>query len=220
MTDLLNSPARRLDLPPADSAKQLIVFVHGFGADGNDLISLGQYFAQVAPDAAFISPNAPYRCDGSPFGYQWYDVWMQDRDERLAAIRSTAAIFDNFINQQLTRHGLTEKDLVLVGFSQGTMMSLFTAPRRAHAVAGIVGYSGRMEAPDLLKEEIQSKPPVVMVHGDSDELLAVSEMETAAAALRENGIEIDTHVRPGAGSWYRRRRHPHRAGVRRRVLRN
>ena len=95
------------------------MFVHGFGADGNDLISLGQYFAQVAPDAAFISPNAPYRCDGSPFGYQWYDVWMQDRDERLAAIRSTAAIFDNFINQQLTRHGLTEKNLVLSDSPKG-----------------------------------------------------------------------------------------------------
>ena len=77
------------------------MFVHGFGADGNDLISLGQCFAQVAPDAAFISPNAPTGAMGS-FGYQWYDVWMQDRDERLAAIRSTAAIFDNFINQQLS----------------------------------------------------------------------------------------------------------------------
>ena len=174
MTDLPELSGPEAGPTSGGPAKQLIVFVHGFGADGNDLISLGQYFAQVAPDAAFISPNAPYRCDGSPFGYQWYDVWMQDRDERLAAIRSTAAIFDNFINQQLQRHGLTEKDLVLVGFSQGTMMSLFTAPRRAHAVAGIVGYSGRMEAPDLLKEEIQSKPPVVMVHGDSDELLAAA----------------------------------------------
>jgi phospholipase/carboxylesterase len=184
MTDLPELSGPEAGPASGGPAKQLIVFVHGYGADGNDLISLGQYFAQVAPDAAFISPNAPYRCDGSPFGYQWYDVWMQDRDERLAAIRSTAA---------------TEKDLVLVGFSQGTMMSLFTAPRREKAVAGIVGYSGRMEAPDLLKDEIRSKPPVVMVHGDSDELLAVSEMETAAAALRENGVEIDTHVRPGLG---------------------
>jgi phospholipase/carboxylesterase len=199
MTDLPELSGPEAGPASGGPAKQLIVFVHGYGADGNDLISLGQYFAQVAPDAAFISPNAPYRCDGSPFGYQWYDVWMQDRDERLAAIRSTAAIFDNFIDGQLARHSLTEKDLVLVGFSQGTMMSLFTAPRREKAVAGIVGYSGRMEAPDLLKDEIRSQPPVVMVHGDSDELLAVSEMETAAAALRENGVEIDTHVRPGLG---------------------
>lgn len=180
-------------------AKQLIIFVHGYGADGNDLFSLSQYFAQVAPDAAFVSPNAPYRCDGAPFGYQWYDVWMQDPAERLAAIRSTGAIFDNFIAQQLDRRGLTEEQLVLVGFSQGTMMSLFAAPRRENAVAGIVGYSGRMESPDLLAGEIRSKPPVVMVHGDSDELLAVSDMETAAAALKSCGVEIETHVRPGLG---------------------
>jgi len=153
----------------------------------------------VAPDAAFISPNAPYRCAGAPSGYQWYDVWMQDPAERLVAIRSTAAIFDNFLTQQLERRGLTEANLVLVGFSQGTMMSLFAAPRREKAIAGIVGYSGRMESPDKLVNEIRAKPPVVMVHGDSDELLAVSDMETAAAALKDCGVEIETHVRPGLG---------------------
>ena len=180
-------------------AKQLIIFVHGYGANGEDLISLSRYYAQVSPDAAFISPDAPYRCDGAPMGFQWYDVWMKDPAERLAAIRSTGEIFDNFVTGQLARHGLSEDKLVLIGFSQGTMMSLFTAPRRENAIAGIVGYSGRMESPDTLKAEIRSKPPVVMVHGDSDELLAVSEMETAAATLRDCGVEIDTHIRPGLG---------------------
>jgi phospholipase/carboxylesterase len=180
-------------------AKQLVIFVHGYGANGQDLISLAQYFAQVVPDAAFISPDAPYRCDGAPMGFQWYDVWMQDPADRLAAIRSTGEIFDNFVTAQLARHGLTEDKLVLIGFSQGTMMSLFTAPRREKAIAGIVGYSGRMESPETLKDEIRSRPPVVMVHGDSDELLAVSEMETAATTLRDCGVEIDTLVRPGLG---------------------
>ena len=199
MTELIDLSGPEIGPASGGPAKKIIVFVHGYGADGNDLISLGQHFAQAVPDAAFISPNAPYRCDGSPYGYQWYDVWMKDREERLAAIRSTAAIFDNFIDQQLARHELAEEDLVLVGFSQGTMMSLFTAPRRENPVAGLVGYSGRMEAPDLLKDEIRSKPQVVMVHGDSDELLPLSEMETAAAALRENGVAVDTHIRPGLG---------------------
>jgi phospholipase/carboxylesterase len=180
-------------------AKQLIIFVHGYGANGEDLISLSRYYAQVSPDAAFISPDAPYRCDGAPMSFQWYDVWMKDPAERLAAIRSTGEIFDNFVTGQLAVHGLSEDKLVLIGFSQGTMMSLFTAPRRENAIAGIVGYSGRMESPDTLKAEIRSKPPVVMVHGDSDELLAVSEMETAAATLRDCGVEIDTHIRPGLG---------------------
>ena len=173
-------------------AKQLVIFVHGYGANGQDLISLAQYFGQVVPDAAFISPDAPYRCDGAPFGFQWYDVWMQDPAERLAAIRSTGEIFDNLVTAQLARHGLTEDKLVLIGFSQGTMMSLFTAPRREKAIAGIVGYSGRMESPAMLKDEIRSRPPVVMVHGDSDELLAVAEMETAAATLRECSIVSST----------------------------
>ena len=199
MTELIDLSGPEIGPASGGPAKKIIVFVHGYGADGNDLISLGQHFAQAVPDAAFISPNAPYRCDGSPYGYQWYDVWMKDREERLAAIRSTAAIFDNFIDQQLARHELAEEDLVLVGFSQGTMMSLFTAPRRENPVAGLVGYSGRMEAPDLLKDEIRSKPQVVMVHGDSDELLPLSEMETAAAAVRENGVAVDTHIRPGLG---------------------
>ena len=199
MNDLPQLSGPEAEPASGGPAKQLIVFVHGYGADGNDLFSLSEYFAHVAPDAAFISPNAPYRCAGAPSGYQWYDVWMQDPAERLVAIRSTAAIFDNFLTQQLERRGLTEANLVLVGFSQGTMMSLFAAPRREKAIAGIVGYSGRMESPDKLVNEIRAKPPVVMVHGDSDELLAVSDMETAAAALKDCGVEIETHVRPGLG---------------------
>ena len=103
MTDLPELSGPEAGPASGGPAKQLIVFVHGYGAAGHDLISMGQYFAQVAPDAAFISPNAPYRCDRSPFGYQWYDVWLQDRDERLAAIRSTAAIFDNFIKYSILR---------------------------------------------------------------------------------------------------------------------
>ena len=193
----LNGP----EAEPSSTSKpeQLIILVHGYGADGNDLFSLGQYFGQIAPGAAIIAPNAPYRCQASPFGFQWYDVWLQDPAERLSAIRSTAAIFDNFIDQQLDRWGLSADKLILIGFSQGTMMSLFAAPRRETSVAGIVGYSGRMESPDLLATEIRSKPPVVLVHGDSDELLAVSEMETAAKTLEENGIPVATHVRPGLG---------------------
>ena len=93
-------------------------------------------------NAAIIAPNAPYRCQASPFGFQWYDVWLQDPAERLSAIRSPAAIFDNFIDQQLDRWGLSAAKLILIGFSQGTMMSLFAAPRRETSVAGIVGYSG------------------------------------------------------------------------------
>tara|TARA_B100000686_G_scaffold353070_2_gene457188 strand:+ start:1573 stop:2235 length:663 start_codon:yes stop_codon:yes gene_type:complete len=199
MSDIIKLSGPEAEPASGGQAKQLIVFVHGYGADGNDLISLNNQFSQVAPEAAFFSPNAPFSCEGSPFGFQWYDVWMQDPEERLAAIRSTAAIFDNFITEQLKRRNLEAKDLLLIGFSQGTMISLHVAPRRALPIAGIIGYSGRMEAPDLLKDEICSKPPVILIHGDSDELLAVSEMETAAEALRDNGVVTEAHIRPNLG---------------------
>lgn len=181
------------------TARHLVMFLHGYGADGNDLISLSQPFASVVPDAAFVAPNAPARCAAQPFGYQWYDVWQQDRAERLAEIRSATAILDDFITSQLAAHGLGEENLLLVGFSQGTMMSLFVGPRRAKAVAGILGYSGRLEGADLLADEIRSKPPVTLVHGADDPLVHVSETEKAAAILRQCGIVTDTHVRPGLG---------------------
>ena len=180
-------------------ARHLVMFLHGYGADGNDLISLSRPFASVLPEAAFVAPNAPARCAGLPFGYQWYDVWQQDRAERLAEIRSAAATLDDFITGELAARGLGEENLLLVGFSQGTMMSLFVGPRRAKAAAGIVGYSGRLEGADLLADEIRSKPPVALVHGIEDPLVPVSETEKAAAILRQCGVVTDTHVRPGLG---------------------
>lgn len=180
-------------------ARQLVMFLHGYGADGNDLIGLAGRFAAVLPDAAFVAPDAPEPCGAAPFGRQWYDVWLEDRAERLAAVRSAAEILDGFVTAELARRGLGEESLLLVGFSQGTMMALFAAPRRARAVAGIVGYSGRMEGADLLAAEIRSRPPAVLVHGDADPLLPVSETEKAAAALRGCGVAADVHVRPGLG---------------------
>ena len=198
------NPDIRLAGPRAEpasggAARRLVMFLHGYGADGNDLISLSQHFASAVPDAAFVAPNAPARCAGMPFGYQWYDVWQQDRAERLAEIRSAAAILDDFITGELAARGLGEEDLLLVGFSQGTMMSLFVGPRRAKAVAGMIGYSGRLEGADLLAGEIRSKPPVALVHGADDPMVHVSETEKAAAILRQCGIVTDMHVRPGLG---------------------
>ena len=197
MTELLSGP----EIAPASGgqARGLIIFLHGYGADGNDLIGLGPHFAEVVPDVAFVSPNAPERCGGSPFGYQWYDVWMQDRAERLAAIRRAASLLDAFITSEIDRWSVPEDRVMLVGFSQGTMMSLFVAPRRARPVGGILGYSGRLEAPDLLSDELQCRPPVILAHGDSDELLPLQEMENASSALRGCGFEVATHVCNGLG---------------------
>ena len=130
--------------PAASGGKprRLIVFLHGFGADGNDLIGLAPYFADVVPDADFLSPHAPYPCVMAGFGRQWFNVYEQNAEGRLAAIRVAAGILDRFLDDELKARGLTDAELALIGFSQGTMMSLFVAPRRARACAGVIGYSG------------------------------------------------------------------------------
>lgn len=181
------------------AAKQLVILLHGVGADGNDLIGLAPHFAQALPEAAFVAPNAPYPCDMAPSGHQWFSIQADNPDDRLAQIRATAEIINGFIDGELAQRGLTDDRLALVGFSQGTMMSLFVAPRRATPCAGVMGYSGRLESPALLAGETVSRPPVVLVHGDSDALLPVRLMAEAAAALTANGFDVETHVRPGLG---------------------
>ncbi len=198
-TDLLDLSGPSFGPASGGAARSLVILLHGVGADGNDLIGLAPRFAAALPDTAFVSPNAPYPCDMAPHGRQWFSIQTQDPALRLAAIRQTAAILNAFIDAELAAHFLSDDRLALVGFSQGTMMSLFTAPRRERPCAGIMAYSGRLEGGAELAAEIQSRPPVMMVHGDQDELLPVASMTDAAARLRDNGIEVETHIRPGLG---------------------
>ena len=179
--------------------KRMVILLHGYGANGDDLIGLAQPFAQVLPDTVFLAPNAPYRCEMSPMGYQWFDVWNQNAADRLRQLRETAEIADAFIDAALAEHGLTDRDLALCGFSQGTMLSLHVGLRRPKPCAGILGYSGRLEAPETLTGEIVSRPPVMLIHGEQDELLAVALMDAAAERLRECGVKVETHRRPGLG---------------------
>jgi len=180
-------------------AKQLVVLLHGLGADGNDLIGLAPVLSQVLPDAAFVSPNAPFPCDMAPFGYQWFSVQDRTPAVMLAGVRMAASILDPFLDEQLEAHGLTPDRMALIGFSQGTMMSLHVGLRRPEPVAGILGYSGRLIAPELLPDEIRSRPPVQLVHGQADEMVPFESMALAAEALREAGVEVETHACPGLG---------------------
>ena len=179
--------------------KQLIILCHGLGADGNDLIGLAPHYAEVLPDAIFISPDAPFRCDMSPFGFQWFS--LQDRSEgaMLAGVQKAQIILNAFIDQQLAKYHLAENKLALVGFSQGTMVSIFTAPRRKISVAGVVGYSGRLIGKDLMAQEIRCKPPMVMINGDQDELVPGNLQPAAISTLRDLGVDIEGHMRPGLG---------------------
>lgn len=185
---------------PAASGRteQLVILAHGYGADGNDLISLAPYWQRLLPNASFVAPNAPERCDVG-FGYQWFPISRLDPAEILRGILAAAPVFDRFIDEELARHGLDETKLALVGFSQGTMMSLHVGLRRKRAPAAIVGYSGALAGAERLADEIACRPPVLLVHGDMDDMLPVSRMHHAAEALGAAGLSVRWHVSRGLG---------------------
>jgi phospholipase/carboxylesterase len=187
--------------PPHSGGKprHLVILLHGLGSDGNDLIGLAPYWAPLLPDTEFVAPNAPFPCDMAPFGYQWLSVRDASPEARLAGARAAGAILDDFIDEALESRGLGDGDLALVGFSQGTMMSLFVGPRRERQVAGIVGYSGRLIAPDVLAAEIRSRPPILLIHGTEDPMVAYASMAEAEAALSAAGVSVETLSCPGIG---------------------
>ncbi|MBE9476244.1 MAG: dienelactone hydrolase family protein [Proteobacteria bacterium] len=181
-------------------ADSLVVFIHGYGADGNDLIGLADPMAEHLPNTAFMSPHAPDACSVNPMGREWFPIPMMDNSTQevaRAGMLKSAELFQGWLDGQISKTGLTSDRVVLVGFSQGTMLALHTAPRRAAQLAGIVGFSGRLLAPELLKEQAISKPPVLLVHGDMDMVVPPTDMAHAADALVSNGFDVFTHVSKG-----------------------
>lgn len=179
--------------------KQLVVLLHGVGADGDDLIGLAPHWARMLPDAEFLSPHAPYPCDMAPFGYQWFSLLDRSPEKLLAGIRQTAPILDAFLTEAIISRGLAPWQTALVGFSQGTMMALHVAPRRAQRLAAVVGYSGALLGGELLRRQSLSKPPVQLIHGQADQVVPFQAMASAAEALSAAGIEVATAARPGMG---------------------
>ena len=177
-------------------AKQLVIFCHGYGADGNDLIGLASYFQQILPDAYFISPNAPESCPMNPMGYQWFDFTSNDPDLIWKKVNDAGEILNNFIDTKLNELNLSDKDLSLVGFSQGTMMSLHVGLRRIATMSSIVGFSGRLIREDILSDEMKSKPPVYLIHGDQDPMVPYSDTINAAKILKDLDIDVQSHISP------------------------
>src|SRR5438874_8027055 len=190
MLGQLTGPSR----PPLSGGKprRLVILLHGLGADGNDLIGLQQRWGRVVPDAEFISPNAPFPCDMAPYGYQWFSVQDRTPEALLAGVRAAVPSLDAFIDEELQKRGLTEADTALVGFSQGTMMSLYVGLRRAKPLAGILGYSGRLIAPELLASELRSRPPTLLIHGTEDQLVPYESLAHAESGLKQAGVPVET----------------------------
>jgi phospholipase/carboxylesterase len=193
----------RLEPRAGGPARQLVVFLHGYGADGNDLIEIGRAWQGLLPHAAFVSPHAPEPCGQASMGRQWFALTFRDPNERWVGVNKAAPGLDRFLDAELGRRNLPPSALALVGFSQGTMMALHVGLRRQAAPFAIVGYSGLLVVPPKPDEKfaaaIAARPPVLLLHGDRDELIPVQSLFHAAAGLSELGIPCEWHLAHGIG---------------------
>ena len=177
----------------------LVVLIHGYGSNGEDLIALARAIQPSLPHAAFVAPNAPSPLGRMAAAYQWWPIETFSMAERATGAASAAPALDAFITEELDRTGLPSSRLVLVGFSQGTMMALHVGLRRSTPVAGIVGIAGMLVAPDTLAAEICSRPSVLLIHGTEDDVVPFRSMALANTALAAVGVAVETHVSPGTG---------------------
>jgi phospholipase/carboxylesterase len=186
------------------AARQLVVFLHGYGADGNDLIEIGRAWQQYLPQAAFVSPHAPEPCAQAPVGRQWFALTFRDPNERWVGVNKAAPLLERSLDAELDRYKLPPSALALVGFSQGTMMALHVGLRRAVAPAAIVGYSGLLVLPpdmnaEAFAAEIKSRPPVLLIHGDRDDLIPVQALFQATQGLAALDVPVEWHLSAGTG---------------------
>ncbi|MGB1361107.1 MAG: alpha/beta hydrolase [Alphaproteobacteria bacterium] len=180
---------------PEEKVESLVIMLHGYGADKNDLIGLASHIGYGLPNTAFVSPDGFQPCEMG-FGRQWFSIGNMDKDAMYDGLKVAHPIIDNFIDEQMERFNLSADKVVLLGFSQGTMLSLHTAPRRAQQLAGVLGFSGMLVGSDTLKDEIKTKPPVCLIHGDADEVVNVEFLKLASDCLVENGFEVENLICP------------------------
>jgi phospholipase/carboxylesterase len=188
-------------LPPRQPGppRQLVVLLHGVGADGNDLIELAPALALRLPHAAFVAPDGPEPCDMAPFGRQWFSLRDRRPATLLAGVRASLPVLNSFLDTELRDAGLGPRQLALVGFSQGTMLALYAALRRVPAIAAVVGYSGALLGAERLPAELVSRPPVFLVHGDADEIVPVQALHAAVQGLQAAEVPVQWAVRRGLG---------------------
>jgi phospholipase/carboxylesterase len=193
--------AVRAGAPPGE-AHALLLFIHGYGANGADLMSLAPVLAPELPGWAFLGPDAPDPCPGAPGGRQWAPIpWLDgsDPDAAEAAFLRSAGLLDGLIEATLTDYALPAERLFLFGFSQGAMLALHLAPRRAVPPGGVIAASGRLLVPEKLPAELRSRPPVLLIHGDRDDVVPPDALPEAAEALQAAGFDVFAHVSKGTG---------------------
>ena len=189
----------RLEPAAGGPAKSLAIFLHGYGADGNDLIAIGQEWARDLPDTAFVAPHAPEACTMAPTGRQWFALTMRDPDEYVRGVAAVRPELDEFIDAEMARHGVDETTTALVGFSQGTMMALHAGLLRNKPFAGLLGYSGLLADPGAIKAGPSQKPPILLIHGENDEMIPVGALFAATEGLSAAEIPVAWHISKGIG---------------------
>lgn len=198
MTRVLKSERRA---PVSGQTRSVVVFLHGYGANAADLMGLADPLAEHLPDTLFVAPDAPESVPGMPFGYQWFPIpWIDgsSEEEAEAGLIRASEDLNAYLDALMVDEDVLPEQVALFGFSQGTMMSLHVAPRREDPVAGVVGFSGRLISPDLLGDETVSRMPVLLVHGDQDDVVPVQSLPQAAEALQEAGFkEVFAHIMEG-----------------------
>lgn len=191
---MINNDYKKAPLS-GNEPKQLVVLLHGYGSNGQDLISLAPYFAQNLPDAMFVSPDAPFPCGMGGGGYEWFPLMARDDEEYLEGVRIAHPILEEYLDKLLDEYNLTNENMALVGFSQGTMMSLYTGLRRNPVLAGVLGYSGALIDAESLPEGSE-KPQIQLIHGESDSVVPVDRYHDAKTILEEKGYQVSGHTTP------------------------
>ena len=191
-SNLLMLNDNRLPLLSGHAPAAAVILLHGLGDSGAGLIDLGVAWREALPDAVFVAPDAPHACDMAPFGYQWFSLQDRSPTAILRGVQQAAPILNAYIDSITTHYQLPDQRVALVGFSQGTMMSLYVGPRRAKGLGGILGYSGALIGAETLLAETQSKPPVLLVHGMQDDVVPFAAMRHAEVSLHAAGIAVET----------------------------
>ncbi len=181
--------------PQSGKPNAMVVFLHGYGANGPDLLAIGREWRAALPQAVFIAPDAP-RCVPAQLGngFEWFALTIDDRDNYWRGVNEAAPLLHKYLDDELARYGLFDGRLALVGFSQGTMMALHVGLRRAAAPAALIGYSGVLAGPQHLLDEISARPPVLLVHGAQDDVIPLSDFHLTRDVLQHQKIELKTHI--------------------------
>tara|TARA_Y100000590_G_scaffold169086_1_gene193689 strand:- start:5328 stop:5981 length:654 start_codon:yes stop_codon:yes gene_type:complete len=177
----------------------LIVMLHGYGSDGNDLFSLSSVLSDNFPNSVIIAPNAPFECEMSPVGYQWFSLTDRSVEAMTQGVRDAAPILNEFLDSVSKEYNINQDRIILFGFSQGTMMALYVALTGKIFFSSVLGFSGSLLGFESIESERINKVPIFLSHGDQDEVVPVGSIDYAAKILKKNGIDFETNIESGLG---------------------